>query len=153
MKYLMLLSFIFLLSCQSKSKFEELDLMSNGLPIKIHAPAESVVKTQDIGGIFKDVTIKSGDEYYLQITSSEALSRSAAERASELKSDIQKFNYFSKIMEEEDQGFIFEKNVGDEKAYDFRYVRIQGDNEYIFQTGLMGKFTLEQVKDMYEAVQ
>ena len=81
------------------------------------------------------------------------LSLNASERASELKSDIQKLSFFSKIMEEEDQGFIFEKTLGEDKTYDFRYVRIQGDNEYVFQTGLMGKFTLEQVKDMYEAVQ
>jgi len=36
--------------------------------------------------------------------------------------------------------------------YGFKYLKIQGDKEYIFQTGLVGNFGLDDVKVMYEAV-
>ena len=52
-----------------------------------------------------------------------------------------------------DNGFIFEKKLSpDHLNYDFRYFKVQGDKEYVFQTGLIGKFSLEDVKGMYGAV-
>ena len=58
-----------------------------------------------------------------------------------------------KIIEEEEVGFIYE-TVFDSTAtnYGFKYLKIQGDKEYIFQTGLVGTFGLDDVKMMYEAV-
>ena len=37
--------------------------------------------------------------------------------------------------------------------YDFRVVKIIGDTEYDFQTGLLGKFSKEDVMKMFESVQ
>ena len=36
--------------------------------------------------------------------------------------------------------------------YGFKYLRIQGDKEYTFQTAMVGTFSLEEAKGMYEAV-
>jgi len=60
--------------------------------------------------------------------------------------------YFSKIISEEDDGFIFEKNVDGILNYDFRYVKIQGDKEFVFQTGLVGNYSEDDVKSMYASV-
>ena len=61
--------------------------------------------------------------------------------------------FFSEIIKEDDNGFIFKKTISEDRInYDFRYVKIQGDKEYVFQTGLIGQFTLDDVEMMYEAV-
>ena len=64
----------------------------------------------------------------------------------ELKKDAENNPYFSKIVSEDDDGFIYETMIDSTFSYKFRQVRIQGDREYIFQTGLIGSFTLDQVK-------
>ena len=70
------------------------------------------------------------------------------------KADAIASQTFSKIVEEDEKGFIFEKKYSEDRiSYDFRYVRLQGDKEFVFQTGLLGQFDLEEVKRMYEAVQ
>ena len=67
--------------------------------------------------------------------------------------EIKSNAYFSKIIEEEEAGFIYSM-VFDSTAtnYGFKYLKIQGDKEYIFQTGLVGNFGLDDVKLMYNAV-
>jgi hypothetical protein len=54
---------------------------------------------------------------------------------------------------EEDQGFIFSKKADSLIVdYDFRFVKIIGDKELIFQSGLVGSFSLEDTKIMYNAI-
>jgi len=61
--------------------------------------------------------------------------------------------YFTKVIEEHDNGFIFEKDIDGNVNYDFRYIKLIGDQEYIYQTGMMGTFTEEAVRAMYKSVQ
>ena len=138
---------------------EALDLMQYGLPIKIHAPDEAKVTFEDYG-FMKDVTVKGRENYFVQIRSGDATTTDIANIKSKLLSEAKEASFFSKVIEESDQGFIYEKNLGKDKAtgadnlnYDFRYVKIQGDQEYIFQRGLIGRFTLDEVKNMYLSVQ
>lgn len=153
-------SYIFLLltgviaSCKndSKSKYPILDLLSHGFPIEIHAPEGAEVKVTDLG-VMKDVTVKK-DDYYVQIFSSEATELDASKVVDRLKNEAQNEDgFFSKMILEEPNGFIFEKKIDDRINYDFRYVKIQGDNEYVYQTGLIGTYTEDQVRDMYNSVQ
>lgn len=144
---------VLMVSCQSKSKYNELDLMAHGVPIKIKAPENAVIKSDDIAGLFKDVTVKSGDDYYVQITSSEAFEKAIALRVAEELETVKKSAYFSKVVEQNEKGFVFEKLVNDTPSYDFRVIRLQGNQEYVFQTGLIGSFGLEAVQDMFKAVQ
>jgi hypothetical protein len=61
--------------------------------------------------------------------------------------------YFSKIVREEEEGFIYESAFDSTTTgYGFRYIQIKGDKEYVFQTGLVGTFSLEEVENMYKAV-
>ena len=70
LSYLLLsLILIWLGACNnapSTSSLVELDLMKDGLPIKILAPPNAEVVTSDMGFI-KDVTVKGDDNYYVQI--------------------------------------------------------------------------------------
>jgi len=149
---------LFCLACNNGNNsngLSELDLMSHGMPIKVKAPEGAVVKKDNIGMV-KEVTVKSGDIYYIQILSGQAFSNDISVLKERQKGDAISNKYFSKIVEEDDNGFIYEKKypeLKDRITYDFRYVKLQGDYQYTFQAGLMGQFTLDQAKTMYKSVQ
>jgi len=147
---------ICLLSCKgdgnTTSGLQDLDLMKYGMPIKIKAPADPVVEASDMG-IMKDVTIKSGDQFYLQISSGVATTTDAAVVKSQQMLNVKGAPFFDEVLEQDDNGFIYRKKITEDRInHDFRFVKIQGDQEYIFQTGLMGQFSLEDVQAMYAAV-
>jgi len=148
------LTLVFLFSCKSDPTkgLEALDLMGKGIPLKVMAPTGAEVLTEDFG-VMKDVTIRKGDDFFIQILASNAVTTDKAGIISEQKSDVQKAPFFSKFIQEDIDGFIYEKQIDSSNLnYDFRYVKIQGDREFMFQTGLVGQFTLEEVQRMYEAV-
>lgn len=142
-------------ACQntSKTNLKPLDLLQYGIPITILAPDSSKVVSGKLS-FSQDVTVKSAENNYdLQIFGYDAttmdLSVIKANHLAEVKSSA----YFSKIVEEEPAGFIYETIFDSTAAnYGFKFLKIQGDKEYIFQTGLVGTFSLEDVKMMYEAV-
>lgn len=143
---------LILAACSAESKYEDYDLIKHGLSIKIKAPAEPEVTVVDLG-IAKDVTVKKGDDFNIQIISSGATVYNVSDIIAEKKSEVEAGPYFSQIIQEDENGFIFEKKIDEENInYDFRAVKIIGDTEYDFQTGLLGKFSKEAVVDMYKAV-
>jgi hypothetical protein len=139
-------------SDREESRLEELDLMSYGVPIVIEAPPDAEVKTMDLT-FQQDITVKSGEDFYVQIFASDASTTNPKEVKEELLKEVRQHPYFSELIMEEDVGFIYKTAVDTTHTnYGFRYVRIQGDREYTFQTGLIGRFNLEQVERMYDAV-
>lgn len=157
MKFLLPFAIVSLLLVQCKNvdplgQYQDLDLMSHGLPIKIKAPDGVKVVVDDLG-FAQDVTIKNDENFYIQLASGTATTTNIANIKAEYITTVKNSKYFSKIVEEEEAGFIYEKDLGDENInYDFRYIRVQGDKEYVFQRGLVGTYTLEQVRTMYNAV-
>lgn len=146
---IILLSF----SCKSPSNnLAELDLMSEGIPLKIKAPKDAAIKQKDMG-IFKDITVKAADNFYLQITSGSIFNADKKARIAEELKNVKELNVFSRVVKEAGHGFIFEKKIGDKLSYDFRSIKNVGENEYLFQSGLIGTFTLEEVELMFDAVQ
>ncbi|NNE26487.1 MAG: hypothetical protein HKN09_06555 [Saprospiraceae bacterium] len=145
----------FLIACNSGSNtsgLEDLDLMAHGLPIKIKAPAQADVEMSDLGFV-KDVTVKSGDQFYLQIVGGTATTNNVAEVVAEHKRQVENNPFFNEIIREEENGFIYKKVISEDREnFDFRYVRIQGNQEYLFQTGLIGQYTLDDVEKMFAAV-
>lgn len=141
-------------SCKSDagSGLAKLDLLSHGLPISIKAPEGAEIVTDDMG-VWTDVTVKSGDDYYVQIIASDAVTFEKADIIAEQLKTVKESTFFSKILEEYEDGFIYEKKIDDKLNFDFRHVKIQGDKEYIFQTGLIGTFTEDDVRTMYGSVQ
>jgi len=155
MRYLLLILVALLVSCKGGTPtagYSGLDLMQHGLPIKIKAPADAVVVADDMG-IMKDVTVKGDDNYYVQILSGQATTTDVSAIKAEQLVEVKKGPFFEEILLDEENGFIFKKKISEDRInHDFRYTKIQGDKEYTFQTGLMGQFSFDDVKMMYESV-
>ncbi len=155
MRYLLLALVALLVSCKGSTPTADLsglDLMQHGLPIKIKAPADAVVVADDMG-IMKDVTVKGDENYYVQIISGQATTTDIPAIKAEQLAEVKNGPFFDEILLDEEHGFIFRKKISETRInHDFRYNKIQGDKEYTFQTGLMGQFSFEDVKMMYESV-
>lgn len=147
---------LFFAACSPEEKvdFKPLDLLKQGIPLTIMAPDSADVKKSDFGPVMKDITIRKGADYFVQIYASQASTSDVSKLKAQELAEVKNKKYFSKIVKDEPMGFIYETKVDSNYIdYGFRYVLIQGSNEYIFQTGLIGPFTLEAVEHMYEAVQ
>ena len=155
-RLLVLLSLLlFAYSCKTDSTagMKELSLLQYGAPITIKAPEGVEVKKSDLG-VFQDITVKNEEGYYIQILASTATTLDVGEIKTSLMEDIKNSTFFSRILEEMEDGFIYEKKIDENNInYSFRRIKVMGDMEYVFQTGLVGKYTLEQVRAMYDAVE
>ncbi len=155
MKYSIFLFFVILIvSCKSENtNLKALDLLEYGVPLKVNAPEGSVVTVDDLG-VWKDITIQDDKEFNLQIIASQSTTFDKAKIVADQLKSVKESPFFSKIIEEYENGFIFEKKIDEENInYDFRYVKLNGDKEYLFQRGLLGTFSEQVVRTMYEAVQ
>ena len=149
------LMLIIFLSCKQEPKddYKPLDLLQHGFPLTIMAPDSAEVKKMSLT-FQQDLTIKKGKDFYVQIFSADASTLDAVKLKEEKLNEVQTNPYFSKIVREDEHGFIYEKSLDSTKHnYDFIFVKILGDKEYIHQAGLVGVFNLEEVERMYNAVQ
>lgn len=150
-------SFVLALSfwaCSNNSgpDYKELSLLEYGFPIKIMAPDSAEVDVNDLA-FMKDITIiHEPSNFSIQIMVSKASDRDEAGLLNYVKKQTELNPYFSEFVLEEDKGFIFKNLIDSMPSFDFRYVKIKGDREYIYQTGLSTNFTEEEVRDMYESV-
>ena len=106
-KYLFL-SLPFLACTGGKSDMIEMDLLAQGVPIKILAPVDATVNVDDLG-IIKDITITDSLNFNVQIFASDASSLNSNKIKNDQKKIVEEARFFSKIMREDDNGFIFEK--------------------------------------------
>ncbi|MFT5385777.1 MAG: hypothetical protein ACI8VT_003309 [Saprospiraceae bacterium] len=133
------------------SNYQELDLMQYGVPLKIMAPDSADVKKEDWISQ-QGVTVKK-DDYEVQIWSSQASTPDVATLKANKLAEVKSNRLFSKVIQENSDGFIFENKLDSlTRFYGFYHLVIQGDHEYTFQNGLRGNFTLAQVENMYKAV-
>ena len=142
-------------SCKSdvSDSYVVKDFTSYDFPIKIKVPDSISVKKGDLG-FMQDLTIKGPDNYDLQVFSTEVTQSDLPKLIEEKKSEVMANPFFSKIIEEGENGFIFEKKIDTTRInYDFRVIKLQGLKEFVFQTSLVGKFTLDEARRMYESVQ
>jgi hypothetical protein len=117
------------------------------------APDSAEVKKMSLT-LQQDLTIKKGKNFYVQIFSANATTLDEVKLKEEKLSEVQTNPYFSKVVREDEHGFIYEKSLDSTTHnYDFIYVKILGEKEFIHQAGLTGGFNLEDVELMYEAVQ
>ncbi|MDG2450671.1 MAG: hypothetical protein P8M34_13575 [Saprospiraceae bacterium] len=143
---------IVLFSCNSgNEKLVLTDLLSHGEAIKVMAPKDAHIIVDDYG-LIKDIIITDSLDYSLQIFISRTNSLSMSKELDAQKEIVRNARFFSKFVVEEDEGFIYEKNIDDDLRYDFRYIRIQADKQYVFQPSLSGGHNEEHVRRIYEAV-
>lgn len=156
MKKIVLMSLLVLaiVACQQDgaASWPTLDLMDKGFPITVKAPDSAAVKVVD-NAFLKDITIDSPEEnYHIQIYASDAETDDIAIIKSDLILDVRRNPYFSKIVEEDERGFVYELTIDSSNYYSFRHIHVQGDLEFIFETGLAHTFGLEEAKVLREAV-
>lgn len=146
---------VMIYSCDNAvSKYEPLDLMSHGMPIKILAPSNTLIKSDDLG-ILKDLTIVDtlNGGYNIQIYSSKTDILDRAKLLDQIKLEIEATEFFSKMIEETENGFIYEKKVTEDYInYDFRVVRLQSDVKYTIQAGFGEQYQIEDIESMFNAV-
>ena len=159
MKKIILFSLIALCftACQSEpgGSLRETDLMPYGIPVSIMAPDSAEIKADDLGGgLIKDVTIRGKDNYNVQVFATQAETSDMARIKAGQLADVKSIRFFEKIINEEEDGFIYQTAIDSNNiSYSFRYIVLQGDLEIIFQAGLLGTFSQEEVEKMYQAVQ
>ncbi len=144
-----------LMACNSEpgSNWSPLDLTGHRVAVTIMAPDSAKVVSKNISGIIQDVTIKSAeDNYSVQVFGSRATTNDMAKLKAEQLNLVRENRYFEQIVEEAPNGFIFENVIDSTSFFGFRHILYQGDQEFVFQNGLEGTFSLEDVKAMYEAV-
>ncbi|MEM9896932.1 MAG: hypothetical protein AAF789_11220 [Bacteroidota bacterium] len=156
MKRIILMSLLALavVACQQDgvSSWPELDLMDKGFPIIVKAPDSAAVKVID-NSFLKDITIDSPeDNYHIQIYASDAETDDIAIIKSDLILDVRRNPYFSRIVEEDERGFVYELTIDSSNYYSFRHIHVQGDLEFIFETGLAHTFNLEEAQNLRAAV-
>lgn len=140
-------------STESTPEWQPLDLMAYGAPIDIMAPDSADVKSGSLGGLMKDITVQKGEDFNLQILVSPITAANVAAMKSDEMSIVKSNRYFAEIIEETDNGFIYKTAIDSNNVYyGFRYLYQQGNNEFMIQQALGGKFTEEEAKKMYEAV-
>lgn len=134
---------------QGAVKMVALDLLEYGIPVTIQVPENAEV-TQPYGE--GEVWIQdAASNFDIQVTKMITLGNDAAKVKSEQLEATKAVEGFSKLITEEKSGFIFEENI-DVLNYDFKYIVIQGDKQYVFQKGFTTIATLEEVEMMYNAV-
>jgi len=105
-------------------------------------------------GVLKDITIIKSPEYNVQlfVTKSDFPDLAALKKGQ--LQDVKSNRLYSEIVEENEDGFIY-KNKIDENTinYGFRYLFQKDGEDYVFQQGLSGIFSLEEVENMYKSVQ
>jgi hypothetical protein len=149
------LTVFMLSSCKKEAEttLASLDLLPYGMPIVIQAPENPVIKLMDLV-LSRDITVIKEPDFNLQIFESDADTRDISVIKGRLMQDVKSNPYFHEILRDDPAGFVYETHVDSNYInYGFRYARIQGDKEYVFQQGLRGKFTREAIEIMYGAVQ
>ncbi|MBK8625344.1 MAG: hypothetical protein IPN86_07210 [Saprospiraceae bacterium] len=140
------------MSCKQEKVKSGTDLMKYGIPYTIQAPAD--VSVQKVGsGNLADVNVKNRSGYDVQIFMSTAYTLDMTKLKQLKKEQVITHPEFSKIVEEYDSGFLFEKkNALSERSFDFSIVKIMGDKEITFEAGNSKPFNEAEVKAMVNSI-
>lgn len=142
-------------SCQNSKPNRDtgkLDLLKYGIPDAIAAPKDAEVSKIGQGSLV-DISIKNKTDYDVQVFMGDTYTTDIQKLKQDKKVEITANPYFNIIVEEFDQGFIYEKIVGyEQKSYDFKIVKIIGTKEVNYQCGNSKEFTEAEVKKMVASI-
>jgi len=138
-----------LIACNSDG-LETISLQEHGANIDIKIPAGAEVTSEPIG-YRKQISVKQ-DKFDIIMLVGDEETRTAAEIKKEKLESVKALDIFSKVVQEDDNGFIYEINQGTGKNYDFRYVYVKNGSSHDFRRNFVGDYTLDEVKTMYNAV-
>ncbi len=136
---------------QPQNTTKSLSLLKYGIPFDIASPSDAVARKISTG-TQHNVSINNGKDYDVQVLMTPAIVKNIEQIKAEKKAALLANPYFMKVVEEMDNGFIYEKRYDDSKAYDFFLVKIQGNHELSFECGSSGMYSEDQVKNMVKTV-
>lgn len=143
-----------LLAC-TKDKMADLkplNLLQYGMPLTIMAPDSADIKKENWVSQ-QGISVKKGKDYSIQVWSADASTTDIATIKAAKIAELKEERFFSRIVTEDPDGFIFENKIDSMTMYyGFRQFSVQGDKEFIIQNGLAGNFSLDQAELMYQAV-
>ena len=146
---------LFLLACTEDPTegFEPIDLLDKDIPVTVLAPPGAEVKKGDLGIVMKDVTVRGGDNYSLQIFASAAATTDVGTIKQTQLENVKSNPSFDGLIEEFPSGFIYRTSIDSLSNFSFRRVKVVGDQEIIFQPGLGGSYSEADVRLMYTATE
>ena len=154
MRNILLLIVISIWSCSDGSQdgWPDKNLIEYGVPMTIRAP-EGVEVDKRALGFQQDIVIKDDSEYNVQIFVSDAIVATEGAALQAQRELVEESPVFHQVIKNDENGFIFENKVDStHSSFGFRYVKLMGGKEYIFQEGLMGNFSQSAVEAMYDGV-
>jgi hypothetical protein len=141
-------------ACQNQHTLKPLNLIEQGAPITVMAPADAHAIKRNNFGLAEHYDVLNADSTFsISIFIQTALSPDAKKIKTEMLDELKKRPEFSKIIHEDEQGYMYEAKWDASRInYDFLYAKVQGDKQYLYQANLMGNFTQAQAQAMYDAV-
>ena len=129
-------------------------VISYGIPSYVNIHKDVDINRRIVGNI-TEVIVKGKDEkswFELIVQNLPSESEDLAWNKYLQIEDVRNNVYFTRIMEENENGFIYELVPRDKPTYHFRYVIVQGSQLYVISTALGSELTMEQTKELFEAV-
>jgi len=130
-------------------------LLAQGIPLQVRMPQGASIQRRTAGNI-TEVTIKGKDEdawFEMTVQNLPAESDDLAWNKHLQLEDVKANIFFTRIMEEDENGFIYEQVPQDKATYHFRYVVVQGLQLYVFSSALGSNLSLEKARELMVAVQ
>ncbi|MFN9381421.1 MAG: hypothetical protein ACK6BQ_15885, partial [Bacteroidota bacterium] len=118
-------------------------LLSYGITMYVNIPKDVDINRRIVGNI-TEVIVKGKDEkswFELIVQNLPSESEDLAWNKYLQIEDVRNNVYFTRIMEENENGFIYELVPRDKPTYHFRYVIVQGSQLYIISTALGSELT------------
>jgi hypothetical protein len=138
------------IACNGTMNLKPTDLKQYGIPLTIMAPEGATIAAEDLGGNI-GLTIQK-DKFDVQVMAITIGAASAAEFIQEKKTELQGSDPTFKIIDEDEDGFVYETKTDKETTYNFSFVKFLGDKHYTFQTGFTALPTQAEAEEMYKAM-
>jgi len=136
------------IACEQKPAVKEVSLLEYGVPLTLRVPEDAQVKHSQLT-FEEDITISNGKDFNMQIFIAPVTTTNKEKLLQQNIEAIQQHPYFSEIVEQHPEGFIYKMLIDSTPSYGFRIVHVMGDREITFRESLMGTFRREQIDQMY----
>lgn len=146
-----ILSMSLLYACKEKSSEGKTSLYRYGIPVHIDIPKDAAINKSADGNV-SGLTIVDEEGFNMQVMQTNTSFTDAKMAKFYHREQVVNNPDFTKIIEDYDEGFLFELRDGEDRLYDFRFVKIMGTHEIIFQAGPTCKCSEAQVRNMILSV-
>jgi hypothetical protein len=155
LRHIFIVLAISLTACNSSTKSKtpgEVSLMKYGIPDEIYPSSTPTITPMQSKGL-SNVSIALDSTSEIQAFFGPTMTKNLAKLKEDRKREILTNPFFVKIIEENDEGFVYEKQVDSlTRSYDFRVIKQIGDSELIYQCGNKKEYSEAEAKAMMKVV-